>query len=74
MSGLFRLIAVIHPKSSNDCCYRKQSLHLEFREGQPYTLELPVESDDQQVTALACAGLMLSTQSGQSPNAAVCQL
>lgn len=37
-----------------------------FREGQFYPLKLPVETDHRQVTALACADLVLSTRSGSS--------
>lgn len=59
----FRLCAVVQVSNINDCCYRKQSLHQDFREGQLYPLKLPVESDHCQVTALPCADLVLSTLS-----------
>ena len=62
--GRFRLVAAVHLRGTNDCCYRKQSLPKDFREGPLYPLKLPVESDHCQVTALACADLVLSTQSG----------
>ena len=61
--GCFRLVAVVYLRSSNDCCYRKQSWHQDFREGQLYTSKLPLESDDHQVTALACTDLVLSLRS-----------
>ena len=59
----FRLVAAVHLRGTNDCCYRKQSLPKDFREGPLYPLKLPVESDHCQVTALACADLVLSTLS-----------
>ena len=58
----FRLVAAVQVSKTNDCCYRKQSLHQVFREGQLYPLKLPVESGHRQVTVLAGADLMLSTQ------------
>lgn len=64
----FRLVAVVHLERTNDCCIpkaviapglsRMSALHLK---------KLPVESDHHQVTALACADLVLSTLSRQ-PN------
>lgn len=60
----FRLVAAVQARKTNDCCYRKQSLQQDFREDQLYPLKLPVEADHRQVTALACADLVLSTQSG----------
>ena len=59
----FRLVTAVQVRKTNDCCYRKQSLHQDFREGQLYPLKLTVESDHCQVTALPCADLVLSTQS-----------
>ena len=56
-----RLVTAVQVRKTNDCCYRKQSLHQDFREGQLYPLKLPVESDHCQVTALPCADLVLST-------------
>lgn len=56
----FRLVAAVQVTKTNDCCYRKQSLQQDFREGQLYPIKLPVESD--QVTALATADLVLSTE------------
>ena len=62
MIDCFMLGAAVQVSKINDCCYRKQPLHQDFREGQLYTLKLPVESHDHQVTALACAELALSTE------------
>lgn len=58
----YRLVTAVQVRKTNDCCYRKQSLHQDFREGQLYPLKLPVESDHCQVTALPCADLVLSTR------------
>ena len=58
------LVAVAKLNKANDCCYPEQSLHQGFREGQLYTSKLPLESDDHQVTALACTDLVISTLSG----------
>lgn len=40
--GRFRLVAAVQVSKTNDCRYRKQSLHEVFREGQLYPLKLPV--------------------------------
>ena len=61
----FRLVAAVQARKTNDCCYRKQSLQQDFREDQLYPLKLPVEADHRQVTALACADLVLSTLSSR---------
>lgn len=63
LEGRFRLVAVVHLRNSNDCCCPEQSLRQDFGEGLLYTSKLPLESDDRQVTALACADLVLSTHS-----------
>ena len=66
LEGRFRLVAVVHLRNSNDCCCPEQSLRQGFSEVQLYTSKLPLESDDHQVTALACADLVLSTHCGRS--------
>ena len=64
--GCIRLVAVAQLNKANDCCYPEQSLRQGFSEVQLYTSKLPLESDDHQVTALACADLVLSTHCGRS--------
>lgn len=56
----YRLVAVIHLRSINDCCCPEQSLHAVFFNGLLHAYSVALQTNAGRILAIACVEVMSS--------------